>query len=734
MIEVQTWNGYSLNTDVYDTCIDSLMYDNAPVQAQTVQRHGRFPLVGGVSYPDGTIMLKTVLRPTTTASRAALRTIFETESGNIKTLIVTGDEGTEQYIQAVCEAHYEDDEFANSFLTVLRVHDDTTWRSTAVQSDTETVTATAQEWTIDNEGDQVARPTITITPTASQANTNPYRRFVAVRWRGYATNRYPVDITNDAWDTAALVADVTRSVQLSAAIDNVVTTIPYDTVVGSFPSSGMAYVDTEQITYTGRTGTTSGNLTGVTRGVNGTVAASHLDNAVVAVSKIQANGDDIRVAVNGLYVDYFLDDMNSANTSVWVTLDWQSTVNLGLTLEVAIAGSGTVETIEVNEPINHMPAQGILLIDSELFLYTAKNDALKQFTISTREAHGTAMAAHSVDADVYWIQYPIEIQYGSSSLPAWDAEDNNEPVFALATSSNLSWDYDDFGGFEPVLGNDTPLARPGSWQHTGQFFYTANNTWTYTWYNESQWPGAPGGNPDTTNPWQVVGLFAISYSSVAPTSQRWFRHCPCLVTAANFQNGFKYAGAAHTLWRGRLRSHNLAPGLPWFLEFTIPAPTLATTWQSWSQNETTLQPNAQMISLELDRILATDGGEDWYVEAGDVTLTFDSNLTPNSYLAPERGNYTIDATLTHVESGLALAINFSTTLNNSLIINTDSGEITDQSDNSSQFQAVRRLPRPRVEWLPLQPGTNTLRWDENSAVEVPIEVDVTFEWQERRGA
>ena len=35
MITVLTWNGYDINSGVYDTCIDSLMYDNAPVQAET---------------------------------------------------------------------------------------------------------------------------------------------------------------------------------------------------------------------------------------------------------------------------------------------------------------------------------------------------------------------------------------------------------------------------------------------------------------------------------------------------------------------------------------------------------------------------------------------------------------------------------------------------------------------------------------------------------------------------
>lgn len=735
-MNVLTWDGYDINdgTD-YITGLTSPILGNAGVQANLVERHGRYPLIGGVSWPGDSILLTTIIESATAQKRATLRTIFETESGEIKTLIIEGDDGTEQYVQALCEAHYEEDEVGNTFYSVLRVHDDPAWRSTAVQTNTESITATAQEWEIENEGDQVARPTITITPRTRTADTNFYRRFVAVRWRvdNPATN-YPTDIMDDAWDTAALVADTTNSVQLNGAINNSVTTIPYDTVVGSFPSSGMGYVDTEQFTYTGRTGTTSGNLTGVTRGVNGTSAASHSDNAVVKSSKTQANGDDVRIRVNGLEVDYWLDDMNTNNTSVWVNLDYQPTTFM--TLASPIASSGAVETIDVNEAITNMPPQGVLLIDDELFIYTAKNDTLRRFTVLAREAHGTSMAAHIVTDDVYWIQHDIEVHYGSSTMPAYDTDDSLLPVIALATSSNTIWDYDDFGGASGGPGGPRfPPPRAGAWQHTDQYYWAPAAAWIYTWYNESQYPsGPPSGNPDTVQPWEVMGLMMYQYfPPTAGVVQRWKLYCPCLIDNMNFQNGFKLAAVTPSQWRGEVRVSQL--GINWTLEYDIPVPSIANTWESWSYNAAPASMNdATYVSLELYPLLIGEGGIGMLVEAGDVTITFDSTFTPTSYLAPERGNFTIYATLTHVESGLALSINYTTSVDNSLIINTDTGEITDESDGSSQFQAVRRLPRPRVEWLPLQPGTNTLRWDENSGVEVPIDIDVTFEWRERRGA
>jgi hypothetical protein len=64
---------------------------------------------------------------------------------------------------------------------------------------------------------------------------------------------------------------------LNGAIDNAVTTITLTSVTG-FPTTGVVKIDNELISYTG---ITSNNLTGCTRGVNGTAAASHSDLAGV---------------------------------------------------------------------------------------------------------------------------------------------------------------------------------------------------------------------------------------------------------------------------------------------------------------------------------------------------------------------------------------------------------------------------------------------------------------------
>ena len=65
--------------------------------------------------------------------------------------------------------------------------------------------------------------------------------------------------------------------QLDGAINNSVTTITVDSTTG-FPAAGTILIDSELITYTGKTAT---DFTGCGRGASGTTAVSHLDNATV---------------------------------------------------------------------------------------------------------------------------------------------------------------------------------------------------------------------------------------------------------------------------------------------------------------------------------------------------------------------------------------------------------------------------------------------------------------------
>ena len=84
----------------------------------------------------------------------------------------------------------------------------------------------------------------------------------------------------------------TSETTLDGAITNSATTIQL-TNSENFPSSGTVLIGTELITYTGNI-TAAGNLTGCTRGTNGTSAAAHVDNKKVT------NYSNVRINLNNV--------------------------------------------------------------------------------------------------------------------------------------------------------------------------------------------------------------------------------------------------------------------------------------------------------------------------------------------------------------------------------------------------------------------------------------------------
>ncbi len=85
----------------------------------------------------------------------------------------------------------------------------------------------------------------------------------------------------------------------------------------------------------------------------------------------------------------------------------------------------------------------------------------------------------------------------------------------------------------------------------------------------------------------------------------------------------------------------------------------------------------------------------------------------------------MQGTLTNVTTGDAIEIDFGLDLGQSLEINTDTEEVTLLADGSPQYQALTIVGGSRKSMMRLQPGANTLKFDESGLVDV--DVDVEFE-------
>ena len=148
----------------------------------------------------------------------------------------------------------------------------------------------------------------------------------------------------------------------------------------SFPKSGTLLVGSEHITYTGWTADTTSRplsgsaantltLSGITRGVNGTTAATGSDN---------------------LDID-LLADISLVTSVETMGLETRTT-------EINGAINASVTSLTVDSTVGFEDA-GFIRVGTEIMSYTGKTAT--SFTGLTRGAGGTTAAAHSDDADIF---------------------------------------------------------------------------------------------------------------------------------------------------------------------------------------------------------------------------------------------------------------------------------------------------------------------------------------------
>ena len=415
---------------------------------------------------------------------------------------------------------------------------------------------------------------------------------------------------------------------------------------------------------------------------------------LVTAGKMQSDGDDLRVWVDGVEVDRWLDGINTATTKVFINLDFQAKQEV--TLGTAIASSGSISTIDADGDISGFPSSGILVIDSEAFVYTGKSNNDQQFTGVTRAAKGTSMAAHTTSDTVWWVQHDISILYGNSGASAPSVDDDYKPAFDLSTSTNTSWDYNEFGEGDGL--------RTAAWTQqvieTSPTFYTANRE-------------------TDADPWEEIGIIIDQSAPGTLYRGAWMAYNPCGITNVNFQNGEKYSD--------ELISFNASiEGSPdnstWTWEDSIAAPSSVGTWESWSDNEAT-RSGVKYVRLEMEQY----GYPDQAVEVADVTLTLDSSNTPTTTIGGEQTNYSLACTITNNETGKSVSLSYSMALNEELEVDTNAKTVVDLEDDSNQFQALTVNGDARRDWLALETGNNELQYDETGVNGVTLSI----EWKER---
>jgi phage-related protein len=717
---------YSASTDydAYFPRADAMLQLTSDVGY--VKRAGAVPVMAGKDFQPVTINLNVSLLHDTTTLEASINTLFDVLDETPHQLIVMDqDNSNKQYYVYATPKSVQTEASGGPEVVITLAIDDPIWQSVTQNTQTWNITASGQSTDFTAGGNAESYPIFEITPTVSPPDGYLFNQFVQmIPNSAFTWKARPLEVTGGGFDTAAKISDTDNFFQLNGAIDSSTDIIAYDTVTGSIPIVGMGMVGTEQISWANKTGTSSGNLTGVVRGIGGTTAAGHADNAVISVSRMQANGNDLRVYVDGAEVNRWLNSINTTATKIWIAIDIPIYQRPLLNTAIGIGDTVTEIVFQwIPASIDSwfaMPNSGRVLIDSEEFTYTSKSyDPAKpqiSIVINARAVRNTSAANHAAGATIYWLPYDINIVYGNTQSTAQNTDDTTKPVISLA-STNSSFVYTEF--------SDTAALRSGRWQRA--VLGVANSKFTqshlYTGVNNS-------GEVDPAN---VAGMALLAYQlsgvwKPETGSMMWWRGFTDGVSGVS-ESGEKMQKASGS-WPALAALMGSKDGLNWTIIQNEPAVAASSDYSSfvsWAYASTDLTIPAGTIALAYwfsGTILATANNEADY---GATAITVGLTNYPTVTRRAQQSNYQFNGLLKNTGTGESININCALQLvTDTLIIDTDPDFPTAKFKGLIVNSAVS-ISSIRARWLKCPPGLNTITFTGSSVGSVTI----VIKWRDR---
>ncbi|CAK0773792.1 conserved hypothetical protein [Gammaproteobacteria bacterium] len=443
--------------------------------------------------------------------------------------------------------------------------------------------------------------------------------------------------------------------------------------------------------------------------------------ALVSGGKMQADGDDIVVVVDGVVVNRWLADINTNHTHIWFNINLSAGQNL--TLLTPVSNTGTISTLAFQKTTNNkaalsaMPTRGYVQHGTEWFEYTGKDLSNYKLTGITRTALGTAIAAHAL-ADVFsWIEHSIFILHGNSAATApslVDAGyDATKPVFDLSASDNTTWVYTASTKFyDPESPN-----RTGAWKAS----ITKIGNVTDVYNNSGNVEGAAPAMGMRIGTWYKTGKATAEKATLT-----WLLNNPGGITTVSM-TGRKYRNT--TLWpavaAAKLeRSKN---GSTFYEVWNEATPTALTTWEAITHAGSAITGNMATVRFSFIGNFAAQADTDGYYEVVTATVVFVSANQPTGTLGSERANYLLTITIKNNTSGDAISLLFPMQLNVALVLDGEAYTVLYGGVNAA---AALNLDDPsRAAWIRLNP--NAVNELEISGENV-ASLTILPSWYERR--
>jgi len=450
--------------------------------------------------------------------------------------------------------------------------------------------------------------------------------------------------------------------------------------------------------------------------------------ALIAAGKMQSAGQDIRVLRDGVFIDFWLNGINTTDTHVIVAADMTPAYNM--TLKTAISSSDTVTEVELsvttanNAALSALPNSGRLILDSSLgstdteeFTYTARTVTKTKlaFTINARSVRGTSAFSFSAGANVRFLPYDFNIIYGNSTATAYTTDDTKKPIQAL-TSRNSSFSYTNFF--------DEAGTRPGTFQQSlkkvssvalsrSDFFTSTNDA-------------------GDTDPATAMGMAGYTYESAGSwrtdtVQLAWLGYFPDLiasVTASGEQRQDAVSRLEPALQAGKTSSKfsNL-----WTV--SAQATTDFSTWTAWTQPSSNATIPTGSKYLYWIAKGSQKGNSDLSSKVDITSLTVGLTNYPHVMIRSEGVNYKLDCIIRNETTGEFIQILHPMGLNETLYIDTDPDFPTAKFKGLVVNGAVK-LSTIRAPWLKLIPGANTIGFE--SSLAAASNVTVVIKWRDRQ--
>ena len=452
--------------------------------------------------------------------------------------------------------------------------------------------------------------------------------------------------------------------------------------------------------------------------------------ALVAAGKMQSAGQDIRVLRDGVFVDFWLDGINTTDTHVIVIEDVPAKTEM--TLKTAIASTDTVTEIELSNTadnrtkISLLPPTGRLILDSSLgstdteeFTYTSKTitNTKLAYTINARSVRNTTASSFSAGANVRYLPWDYNIIYGNSTVSAYVTDDTRKPIHNLTSRNNslsYSYFYDLAGLRTGIFTQDTRMVSNPLLSRS--VFYTSTN------------------DEGDTDPSRAMGNSVSTYVSNGSyrsdtVTFRWQCYFPDLVSTISADGEQYQTHAMPSLATGFYASKSsTGAGTRLFAVDNLTASTDFSVWKTWSKASTDSTVPAGTKYLRFQTTGSIASGADRTAKYATTSLTVTLTNYPHVMVRSESQNYKADFIIYNNTSGEWMRVTYPMSLNETLYIDTDPSYPYAKYKGLTVNGAIG-LSSIRAAWLKMNPGANTIGYE--TQLSASSNLSIVIKWRDR---